>query len=275
MKYSINWLLVTVVLMVLRGAAIAQESQPALKSPPIQVMVVGTFHMQIQRNSDVATIRPDDVTSKARQSEMAALVNSLATFKPTAVALEERAEDEKTLNSRLFAKYTAAQLSTERDERVQIGCRLASQLKLSRVYAIDYWNGGGIDGIQAWAKANQREAELSVEINELKLLATDIQESQKTQTVAELLKRLNTPPFPGNDLYYRSLKYGGGKEWPGAAMAVNYFERNAIIFARLLKVAKPGDRIVVIYGAGHHFLLKHFIENTPGFEYVSPLPFLK
>ena len=51
--------------------------------------------------------------------------------------------------------------------------------------------------------------------------------------------------------------------------------RNAKIFSKLVQVTKPGDRVVIVYGAGHKFWLDHFAENTPGFTRVDPLPYLE
>ncbi len=51
--------------------------------------------------------------------------------------------------------------------------------------------------------------------------------------------------------------------------------RNAKIFAKLMRQAKPGDRIVVVYGAGHNYWLRHFAGATPGYVSVDPMPYLK
>jgi hypothetical protein len=52
--------------------------------------------------------------------------------------------------------------------------------------------------------------------------------------------------------------------------------RNLRIFAKLARVAdKPGDRVLVIYGAGHAFLLNEFAEQSHAFKVASPEPLLK
>jgi hypothetical protein len=75
-------------------------------------------------------------------------------------------------------------------------------------------------------------------------------------------------------LYYGLLQFGDTEDQPGAELNGAWYTRNAKIFAKLMTVARPGDRIVVVYGAGHAFWLRHFIENTPGLELVDPVPFL-
>ena len=44
--------------------------------------------------------------------------------------------------------------------------------------------------------------------------------------------------------------------------------------AKLTTVTKPGDRVVVVFGAGHNYWLRHFAQETPGFSFVDPRPFL-
>jgi Family of unknown function (DUF5694) len=39
-------------------------------------------------------------------------------------------------------------------------------------------------------------------------------------------------------------------------------------------MAKPGDRIVVFYGAGHAYLLRQCVREVPGFELVEPNTYL-
>ena len=50
--------------------------------------------------------------------------------------------------------------------------------------------------------------------------------------------------------------------------------RNALIFAKLMQVAQPGDRIVLIFGAGHAYWLRHFASTTPGYMLVEPNGYL-
>ncbi|HZR06384.1 MAG TPA: DUF5694 domain-containing protein [Candidatus Udaeobacter sp.] len=51
--------------------------------------------------------------------------------------------------------------------------------------------------------------------------------------------------------------------------------RNAKIFARLTRIAKPGDRILVTFGAGHCYWLRHLVRNTPGFVLVEANDYLR
>ena len=41
-----------------------------------------------------------------------------------------------------------------------------------------------------------------------------------------------------------------------------------------MQTARPGDRIVVIYGAGHGYWLREFARTTPGFRLVEANDYL-
>ena len=47
-----------------------------------------------------------------------------------------------------------------------------------------------------------------------------------------------------------------------------------VMLARLLQAAEPGDRIVVLYGAGHASWLRDMVQATPGFRLVEPDDYL-
>lgn len=54
-----------------------------------------------------------------------------------------------------------------------------------------------------------------------------------------------------------------------------WYLRNAKIFAKLMTVAKPGDRDLVVYGAGHNCWLRQFSGSAPGYRNIDPTPYLE
>ncbi|NBB94095.1 MAG: hypothetical protein GVY32_13100, partial [Gammaproteobacteria bacterium] len=76
------------------------------------------------------------------------------------------------------------------------------------------------------------------------------------------------------DLYYGLMRYGDAQEQPGALLNARYYERNARIFTKLTQVIEPGDRVLVVYGGGHSYWLRHFVSETPGFELVEANDYL-
>jgi hypothetical protein len=61
----------------------------------------------------------------------------------------------------------------------------------------------------------------------------------------------------------------------GAVYVAQWYTRNCAIFANILNVIRPGDRVVVLMGQGHEYLLRHFVELNPNLINVQPLRYLQ
>lgn len=70
------------------------------------------------------------------------------------------------------------------------------------------------------------------------------------------------------------LKLGDGDAQPGADLNAMWYLRNAKMFGKLTNIARLGDRVLVVVGAGHAYWLRHFAANTPGYRLAEPRPFL-
>ncbi len=272
-------ILAAVAALALPSAAFAQT---APRPEPIQVMIVGSFHFD-NPGRDINNASIDPVTTPAKQAELAAVAEGLRRFHPTAVAIERIAADPATLLDQRYPAFTPADLLTNADERAQIGYRLANLEGLTRVYAIDEQPDEGerdyfpFEKLMAWATAHHKEAELAALNAPVAAYVADLSARQRTETLGALLADTNRRDHPVNgnmDLYYGLLQFGDAVEQPGAELNSGWYERNAKIFAKLMLTAKPGDRIVVVYGAGHAFWLRHFVENTPGYVLVDSVPYL-
>src|SRR3546814_1414191 len=108
-------------------------------------------------NRDIANVHVEDVTTPAHQREIETLVDALARFRPTRIAIEWPSSDQAGLDKR-YAAYRAGTLPVSANERDQIALRLAAKLGLDRVDAVD-WNEmppGAIAAFDftAWAEAH-------------------------------------------------------------------------------------------------------------------------
>ena len=95
---------------------------------------------------------------------------------------------------------------------------------------------------------------------------------QRKQSVSALLARMNEPARirADNAFYFELLELGDATTQAGAELNGAWYLRNAKIFAKLTQIARPGDRVIVVFGAGHAFWLRHFVENTPGYQLIEP-----
>ncbi len=270
-------LLAAVMALLLPTAAMARTPDPA----PIEVMVLGTYHMG-NPGQDLHNARIDPVTTPAKQAELEAVAEALARFRPTAIAIERVARNQSDMLDHRYPDFTPTDLLTSPDERVQVGYRLAHRLGLQRVYAIDEQDRDGqpsyfpFEDVQSWAEANGRSDALGAMLARVGAMVADMETRQRTDTVGGMLRWMNAPERAASDqtFYTGLLALGAGDTQPGAVLNGRWYTRNAMIFARLVQAARPGDRIVVIYGAGHGYWLKEFVRTTPGFRLVEANDYL-
>ena len=251
------------------------------KSAPIQVMVLGTYHFG-NPGRDKVNVRVDDVTTPRRQRELEALADAIATFRPTRVMVEiQRPGPAYDVTD--YPAFSSAVLHTDRDETTQIGYRIAARVGLRSVQGIDEQPGKNepdyfpIDRVEAYAKAHGEQAYLDAAFATVQASARQFEAEQARTSIPKMLIRYNDPstPMGGQDLYYAMLRFGDGSDQPGADLNAMWYLRNAKIFAKLINVARPGDRILVVYGAGHGYWLRHFAGTTPGYTSVDVTPYLK
>ena len=246
----------------------------------VQIMVIGAFHMG-NPGQDVANAEVDNMLTDERQAEIAAVADALAAFKPTAVAVERITEAPDYIDPK-YQAFTPDMLSENADERYQIAYRLANEAGVTRVYGIDEQPSDGepdyfpFDALMAHAEETGQAEALQGQIADIQQLMADFSATQKDNSVAEMLLMFNSDgPLSSPDFYYRTFTYDRGETQPGAELQAYWFMRNAKIFSKLAQVTKPGDRVVVVYGAGHKFWLDHFAENTPGYALIDPAPYLE
>ncbi|GJL91130.1 DUF5694 domain-containing protein [Hyphococcus sp.] len=261
------------------AAAPVVDASMASSAETVQVMVIGSFYMG-NPGQDVANADIENMLTAKRQAEIAAVSDALKAFKPNVVAVE-RITDAPAYIDPKFEAFTPEMLVENADERYQIGYRLANETGISRVYGIDEQPSEGepdyfpFDKLMAHAEATGQGDTLTQQITEVQAQMADFGAMQKDNTVAGLLLALNEGEMSSPDFYYRTFEFDRGEAQPGAELQAYWFMRNAKIFSKLAQVTKPGDRVVVVYGAGHKFWLDHFADHTPGFSRVDPIPYLE
>ncbi len=252
----------------------------APNSEPIQVMILGSYHMG-NPGHDLHNAKVDDVRAPAKQAELADVAARLAKFKPTKIAVEANPE-RADFSYEKYESFTPEMLTQKTDERVQIGFRLAHKLGLRSVYAIDEESETvdyfPFDKVEAYAKEHG-QAELLARLHAgVETQMKSLESAQKTTPIRLLLANVNDPARltkDNNAFYYGLLSLGNQTVQPGADLNAAWYLRNAKIFAKLTQVAKPGDRIIVLFGAGHAYWLRQLVQNTPGFVLVEPNKFLR
>ncbi len=266
---------------VIGAAACASTPEvPSSRADVVGVMVLGTYHMG-NPGADLANAKADNVLAASRQQELAVLADRLAVFKPTAIMVETQSPRADFLDVG-YLEFTPERLATDPNETVQIAYRLAGKLGISRVYGIDTGDGEidffPFERIEAFVEQNGPAdfiEELMAPLNEF---VSEFEKAQETHTVSQLLAIQNSPDSI-NDIhrtfYYSLLQLATANDPAGAALNYGWYARNAIIFSKLDSISRPGDRVIVLFGSGHAYWLRHFAEEAPGFALVDPLPYLE
>lgn len=260
------------VLLLLGAAASGQTPAPA---PRAEVLVLGVYHMA-NPGRDVFNMQADDVLAPRRQQEIAQLVGVLKKFQPTKIAVE--ADPWSRRVEQQYADYLAGKYTLSRNEIDQIGYRLAKELGHQKVYAVDADGEFPLPRVVNYAKAAGRSKELDALMAETGAAVKAQNEYLASHTVLETLLYMNADEKVAEDVgsYYRLAQFGEPGDWAGADLVSDWFRRNMRICGNVLRLAdSPGERILVIYGAGHLGWLRQDFAANPDLRLRKLAEFVK
>jgi len=242
----------------------APQRLPAdrLEGPPMaEVLVLGTYHMG-NPGRDIFNMEADDVLAPKRQAEIRELLDVLTSFRPTKIAIEA---DSNSPKIEQYQDYLAGKYELGRDERDQIGFRLGKELNLPIIYGIDADGDFPFLAVQDYAKAHGREKELDSLMAQAGKTVKEENEFLKSHTVLQMLFRMNSSEAVRQGLagYALFVHFGDEYNYPGVRLLTEWYQRNMRIHTHLLNILEPGDRVLVIFGAGHLGLLRQAVEADP------------
>jgi hypothetical protein len=235
------------------------------------LLVLGSGHLN-NPGRDLFNSKVDDVLAERRQKEIASVVEQLASFQPTHIAVEWPAKSQSRLDAR-YRDYREGRYQLGRAEEEQLGLRLAAQLGHARVYAVD-WNEEppGTDQDYDWPSYGESHGQ--------KALLAAIKDPKRakgivpleSQTIGTWLLQLNHPEtlIASHRGYFDWARIGDHERQPGANWVGAWYARNLRIFNNLVDLTdRPQDRILVIYGQGHAYLLRQFATESRAFRLVD------
>lgn len=251
--------------VLLSGTTPAQE-QKAVTAKKARVLVLGVFHMN-NPGRDIFNLQVDDVLAPKRQKEIAETVAALKRFRPTKIAIEADLSNEKVAKN--YQDYLDGKYTLTRNEREQLGYRLAKEVGNKQVYSIDVEGDFPFEKVQEFAKKNGKEQAL----NEMMATGPKLIERESTilknGTISDLLLFMNSKEQVRADqaLYMDFAQFAGGGEYPGPDLLAAWYGRNARIFANLRSlIGSPEERVLVIYGAGHLYWLQRDVLDSRDLE---------
>lgn len=258
-------------------AQIGTVDPNAAKKP--HLLVLGSYHMA-NPGLDVAKSEVTDVLLPERQKQITQLVQQLGKFKPTRIAVEVAPEKCSSVQEK-YDGYLKGTYSLSRSESEQIGFRLAKELGLAGLNCID-WNEYPIgdmsnyDYVEFAEKDTELKDFLSRSRKELQDRVSERDRNLLKLSIVEQYILLNQPSEieASHAHYFDYVRIGRGKEYVGANYLSHWYGRNMKIFANLIRLTSPDDRVLVIYGAGHAKLLNQFANESRYYEVESPLKYL-
>ena len=249
---------------------------PASGDARAKIMVLGTFHFD-QPGLDLITVGADDVLGESRQREIEAVVERLAEFAPTKIAVEMLPHRMEGFNARYLA-FREGRGELGADEKDQLGMRLAARLGHEQLFGVDHVAGDMDFGAMMGAgAAHGQHALLAALQQEFAAVERTLQAAQgPDRSIGEMLAFHNGPWVErGNALYLRMARLGGTGGGVGADQIGAWYVRNLHIYANIVRLVDgPDARVLVIFGSGHRDLLTDFVEESADLELVSPLPYL-
>jgi hypothetical protein len=252
----------------------ASEGLELLGQPQTQVLLLGTFHFS---DAGLDAYRPEvdvDIFSATRQRELEDLLECLAGFDPTVIAVEWPSSDQGGLDRRLET-FQSGQKPLTAHEIDQIAVRLAQRLGHERLHAVDVrgrWYQPEID-IDAYIEEHDQVRLTDDGWNERYTRLYRFEDELKAKhTLREHLLFANEPErlrIKHGHYLVGWVKAGKGDEYPGIDGVTAWYNRNLRIFGNIQRVTEPGDRVLVLIGSGHVPILRHAVDASPEFALIE------
>lgn len=246
-------------------------------APQAQVMIVGVSHLVAKRDVHNAVFT-DSPLSPKRQAQIADVVSRLARFHPTKVLVEADFGDPKF--AQRYRDYLAGKYVLGANEVYQFGYKLAARAGNPTIYPID------TDGPQLFTEKSPGAGAMAAYLNknftkvrdpgfDAFLARSDALE--RNGTYLDLLRYINTDAAIRANASWYAIFDGMGRsaDNAGAGYVAQWYVRNSYIFSNILGIIRPGDRVVVLMGQGHEYLLREFVRLNPNLTDVDPLRYLK
>jgi hypothetical protein len=255
------------------------------------IMVLGSYHMA-NPGHDTVNMHADSVSTPKRQRELNELLDRLARFRPTKVAIESTREGTRPAR---YSAYLAGTYQLTENEIDQIGFALARRMGIKQISPVDFdmWMNGLQPTEQHTPKTNPKPVanaaanakpvaspeEDSDFTKQIKAVVKDDEERLKNGTIADYLAYLNSPERARLNYQWdveSNLDPGDGYAmYEKTDLATGWYKRNLRIVTNVIDITEPGDRVFVLFGAGHKKILSDLFAENPKYCLVDTVKYLK
>jgi hypothetical protein len=245
--------------------------------PKSKVMVVGSYHFRQDTHFNEL--------SDENQEQIKKLVSRLAEFKPTKVVVEQQPQYDSVYQN-LYQKYLLDDqvIDTLENEIFQLGFRLAKIMEHEKVYLFDDQTEfiGSLENF-TFEKLGEEIAEDSVFVNRhIDVIMKSFDENEEKYNSLSLYDNImernsqEATKWNANRMHSYEIRAGIQKSWMGADWLARWYQRNIRMMANIMSFNNPGkDRIVIIVGDNHKWVLDTLLAFNPDFEVESSYDILK
>ncbi len=240
------------------------------------LLILGVFHFANPGLDSHKSEHPREVVSERRQAELAVLLDQLAAFEPTKIAVEVLPRHGAWLDAQ-YREYRSTKRAAGPNEVYQLGFALADRLGHAHVFPVDARGRRYrpyIDPSRAAARWGQ-QARVNSELAARYERYYDWQDSLYEQmSLSEYLAFINSPeilrlshgPYVSGDIAVHNER-----SYPAADHVSGWwYDRNLRIFANVASLTEQRDeRILLVIGAGHVPILQHAALASPDIELVE------
>lgn len=262
------------------SSRVENAEAPFKKVKKSKVMILGTFHFRDGGHDSYKPKYSVNIKSEKRQKEVSELLQMLAKFKPTKVAIENMPVHQKFHDS-LYTEFVNNRYKPGENEIYQICYRLAGMMKHKQVFTIDApaRDYEKIIDADSFAIANQIKYKDSVYGKLFFSLYSKEDSLKSVWPLKEILAYHNNPERLRLGLGHYLIddfKVSGKEYYPGADGATYWWNRNLRIFSNIVRLATEStdERIFVMIGAGHLPILRFIAMACPEIEFVDAYDYL-
>jgi hypothetical protein len=248
--------------LVAQTATLDARAALGLTAPQPVVMILGTHHMA-NDNLDAVKTAFDDPRSPKRQAELRVVLDRIAEFRPTKIAIE--APWGSTRMQERYRDYLAGRHELSANEIDQVAFRLAKELGHATVHPIDYREGLDFDGPMKFAAEHGQGDKVQAMQRAFGEIARFLDRAGQG-TLLDMYRVNNDRRLMDENqkLYVYLAEIGKDTAYVGAEQLVRWYDRNAKIAMNIVRTASsPDDRVLVLIGSGHAYLLNEILSHSP------------
>lgn len=249
------------------------ESQDTTRA---EVAILGMFHFVSESNTYRQDFGKEEVMSPRRQREIKMLVERLSKFEPTKIAVERPYQTLDQLNSK-YRAYLRGDYDLTAEETDQIAFRLGKRLGHDSLHLVKSGNAEfDMKPVRQYAQEHGQTRWLDSAQVSAKGMLTRLDSVLNAGTIIEGMGYFNSGEVVERNyqLYKYLARIGERGERVGANLMASWQAQNLRIFENILDVARPDDRVLVIYGAAHKRELRRYIREADDMEYVDIIDYL-